>query len=255
MFLWKSIVYGPVYSRRLGHSLGVNPLPSVRKVCNFDCIYCECGLNDNHAPKHPLPTLEEFSRELENTLQELSKNGQPLDHITFAGNGEPTLHPQFKEIVEKTVELRDRFYPQAKIALLSDAATVKTGRVLEALGGIDKPIMKLDAGTEETFQLINQPDSSITLDEIAELLKLFKGRLYVQTLFLRGSVNGRQVDNTTSEEIEAWLNRLRQIGPELVMIYSIDREPPYETLERISAHELTEIAERVRSIGFEAEWY
>lgn len=115
--------------------------------------------------------------------------------------------------------------------------------------------MKLDAGTEETFQLINQPDSSITLDEIAELLKLFKGRLYVQTLFLRGSVNGRQVDNTTSEEIEAWLNRLRQIGPELVMIYSIDREPPYETLERISAHELTEIAERVRSIGFEAEWY
>jgi len=192
---------------------------------------------------------------MENTLKELSSKGQQVDHITFAGNGEPTLHPKFSEIVDITKKLRDKYYPAAKVAILSDAATLKNKQVFKALKRIDKPIMKLDAGTEKTFQQIDQPETSITLDEITELLKLFQGRLYIQTLFLRGSVNGQAIDNTTSKEIEEWLKRLKQINPELAMIYSIDREPPYATLEKVPADELAKIAEQVKAIGIEAEWY
>lgn len=255
MFLWKTIAYGPVYSRRLGHSLGLNVLPSARKVCNFDCVYCECGLNDKFAPKQSLPTVEEFETELQSALTLFSEKNQPIDNMTFAGNGEPTLHPNFLDIIQATRKLRDRFYPRAEIAVLTDAATLHNEKVFTALQLADKPIMKIDAGSEEMFQKINQPETKITLTEIIERLKKFHGKLYVQSLFLKGTVNGIILDNTTDDEIELMLKHYRSVNPEFVMVYSIDRETPYPTLVKLDKSELESIAHRIRAIGIDAECY
>lgn len=255
MFLWKSIAYGPVFSRRLGHSLGLNVLPRVRKLCNFNCVYCECGLNDKRAPKEPLPTPEEFDAELCATLADLAARGQPLDNLTFAGNGEPTLHPQFLEIIRRTREARDAYYPGAEIAVLTDAAALHQKNVMEALQLADKPILKIDAGSEEMFRLIDQPERGVALWKIVERMKAFGGNLYVQTLFLRGEVEGNRIDNTTDEELELMIGHYRAVHPVFVMVYSIDREPPYATLETVGRPELERIAERIRAAGIDAECY
>lgn len=255
MFLWNSIVYGPVFSRRLGYSLGLNILPTSRKVCNFNCVYCECGLNDKHAPKEPLPTIQHFTEELRSHLAELKTKQQQIDHFTFAGNGEPTLHPEFREIITSTRELRDEFYPTARVAVLSDAATLQKPSVVEALQRVDKPILKLDAGSEAMFQSIDQPETKITLAEILDLLAIFEGRLIIQSLFLRGTVDGRTIDNTSEQELSLLIDHYRRLKPEFVMVYPIDRVTPYATLERLQQAELQRIAERIRTAGIEAEWY
>jgi wyosine [tRNA(Phe)-imidazoG37] synthetase (radical SAM superfamily) len=188
-------------------------------------------------------------------FERLSGEGQQIDHITFAGNGEPTLHPSFGEIIELTRHFRDRYYPKAKIAVLSDAATLANQQVMKSLKEVDKPILKLDAGTDNTFQEIDRPENKISLDDITDLLKSFHGGLYIQTLFLRGVVNGKLIDNTTRFEIRKWVDRLKQIRPELVMIYGIDREPPYSTLEKVTSAKLRKIAEEVKSVGMDADWY
>ncbi len=255
MFLWNSIAYGPVFSRRLGHSLGLNVLPRVRKLCNFNCVYCECGLNDKQAPKEPLPTPEEFDAELRAVLADLSAKGQPIDNFTFAGNGEPTLHPRFLEIIRRTRDARDAFYPKAEIAVLTDAATLHRKEVAEALRLADKPILKIDAGSEEMFRLIDQPETGVSLAEIVERMKAFGGGLYVQTLFLRGDVEGNRIDNTSDAELEMMIGHYRAVRPEFVMVYSIDREPPYATLEKIERPELERLAARIRAAGIDAECY
>ena len=254
MFLHSSTIYGPLSTRRLGNSLGINLLPVKRKVCNFECIYCECGWTDTTV-KDRTPTLEEFSAEFEKKLRELSLKGEPIDHITFAGNGEPTLHPKFEEIIETTIGLRNKFYPEARIAVLSNATRIHHPKVFYALKQIDDRIMKLDAGTEAMFQLIDMPEKGITLDGITEDLKKFNGDVIIQTLFMRGVFSGRVVDNTTESELQSWVDRLHAIQPKRVLIYSIDRETPADGLNKVSKTELQNIAEFLRLNKIPAEYY
>lgn len=248
------MIYGPLHSRRLGHSLGINLLPVKRKVCNFECIYCECGWTDNSV-KDNIPTPEEFRREFKNKLINLSRADSRIDHITFAGNGEPTLHPQFEEIIDTTIGLRNKFYPNARIAVLSNATRINNPTVFYALKRVDDRILKLDAGTEKMFQLIDIPDKGITLDQVTSDLKKFNGDVIIQTLFLRGVFKNEFIDNTTADELTAWVKRLQIIVPRKVMIYSIDRETPAENLERITKYELEKIAEKVRKFKIPAECY
>jgi wyosine [tRNA(Phe)-imidazoG37] synthetase (radical SAM superfamily) len=252
MFLHQSTVYGPLSSRRLGNSLGINLLPTKRKVCNFECIYCECGWTDT-AVKDQLPTVDQFRSELEISLKELSRTRASLDHITFAGNGEPTLHPQFSEIIDVTLVLRSRYFPEAKIAVLSNATRLRDRNIFAALRKIDERVLKLDAGTERMYQLIDLPEQGITLQKIVEDLKQFNGDLTIQTLFLRGMYKNEIIDNTSPAEVSPWIRHLVEIRPKLVMLYSIERETPAENLEKISKADLESIAKRVREAGIPAE--
>ena len=254
MFLHESTVYGPLKSRRLGSSLGINLLPNKRKVCNFECIYCECGWT-NVSVKDSLPSLAEFARQLENKLKELNDQEVSLNYITFAGNGEPTLHPEFSAIVDKTIELRDRHAPDTRIAVLSNATTLQKTSVLRALKKVDDPVMKMDAGSEELFQAIDLPDPGLTLDRLTSDLMQFDGNLTIQTMFLRGTYEGRSVDNTTDSEIAEWQSRLLRIRPRKVMMYTIDRQTPADGLQKINKSELETIARRVRASGLIAETF
>jgi wyosine [tRNA(Phe)-imidazoG37] synthetase (radical SAM superfamily) len=253
--IWKNIFYGPVLSRRLGYSLGVNLLPVNRKICNFNCIYCECGLNDNNSIKSPLPSLDEFNISLSETLTDFKSKNQRIDNITFSGNGEPTLHPDFDKIIELTIQKRNEIYPETKIAVLTNSTTINTEKTIRALKLIDLPICKLDAGTEHTFRLIDQPESKITLDEITNRLSQFNGNLYIQTIFLKGEVNSNVIDNSTPEEVSQWLKRLKIIHPKLVMLYSLDRTPPFNTLKRVEEKVLSFLSEEVKKLGLNVEYY
>lgn len=254
MFLHASTIYGPLSTRRLGNSLGINLLPVKRKACNFECIYCECGWTDSTV-KDRTPTLEEFTPAFEKKLSELKDENVPIDHITFAGNGEPTLHPKFGEIIETTIGLRNKFYPEARIAVLSNATRILHPKVFYALKQIEDRIMKLDAGTEAMFQLIDMPEKGITLDRVTEDLKRFNGDVIIQTLFLRGNYKNTVVDNTNETELKAWLDRLHIIQPKRVMIYSIDRETPAEDLNKISKTELQNICALLKQNNISAEYY
>ncbi|HNI09984.1 MAG TPA: radical SAM protein [bacterium] len=252
MFLHATTIYGPLTTRRLGTSLGINLLPVGRKVCNFECVYCECGWTDTSV-KDVIPTLEEFTEALESKLSALRQQNQNIDHITFAGNGEPTLHPNFSAIIDTTREKRDKYFPNARIAVLTNATRVHKTEIFDALKKTDDPILKLDAGTETMFQRIDIPDKGISLDGITETLKKFNGNLIIQTLFLRGEHQNTVIDNTTPEEVHAWLRRIEAIKPRKVMVYPIDRDTPVKTLEKISATELEKIAAQVRTLGIPAE--
>jgi wyosine [tRNA(Phe)-imidazoG37] synthetase (radical SAM superfamily) len=252
--LFDEIVFGPVRSRRFGVSLGMNLLPLDSKLCSFDCIYCECGLT-KHEPGHK-PELYKASRireSLEQRLRALKEGSLAPDNITFAGNGEPTLHPEFDQIIADSIELRDAYFPQAKITVLSNGTSLKRDSVRQALMRVDNNVLKLDAGTDRTFRLINRPLSPITLEEIVERLAGFTGRIVVQTLFIRGEVEGEAIDNTTPEEVDLWLGHLKRIKPELVMLYPIARRTPFASLEKISPERLHEIALRVEATGLKAE--
>ena len=254
--LFHEIVFGPVKSRRFGISLGINLLPVDSKLCSYDCIYCECGLT-RHGKGHK-PALffkEQIMNALEQRLQQLKGGSMEPDSITFAGNGEPTLHPEFLPIMQGVVALRNKYFPLAKITVLSNATMLHHGTVREGLSLADNNVLKLDAGTDAVFQSINRPLSPLSINEIVSRLIGFNGNLIVQTLFIRGTINGKQVDNTTSTEVEAWLGHLRRIRPRLVMIYPIDRATPFATLEKISTTELNLIARQVKEAGIEAEVY
>lgn len=253
--LWKNIFYGPVISRRLGYSLGVNLLPNKKKICNFNCIYCECGLNEKFKQKEPLPTLTEFENALKETLEYFKNINQVINHITFSGNGEPTLHPDFDKIIDLTIKYRNIYYPDTKIAVLTNSTRLHIEKVYNALQKIDVPICKLDAGTEKQFQLIDAPEIKISLEEITDRLKNFGNKVIIQTIFLKGFVNNQLVDNTTNEELNEYVKRLKIIKPHKVMIYSIDRKTPFDTLEAISKEELEKIANYISSNGFEIDYY
>ena len=249
--LYDNIIFGPVRSRRLGLSLGVNLLPVESKLCNFDCIYCECGWNADHAGRRRFNSREDVFQMLAATLDRMVAEGQLPDVITFAGNGEPTMHPEFEAIIDDTIALRDAKCPAAKVSVLSNATQIHREDVRRALLRVDNNILKLDSAFDDTVQLINKPCGEYSVERQVELMKLFEGHFILQTMFLRGEYNGRRVDNTTSEQVEAWLRIVKEISPQKVMVYSLDRDTPCPTLEKVSREELLQIAEQVTVLGIE----
>lgn len=253
--LFDQIVFGPIKSRRFGVSLGINLLPLSSKICNFNCIYCECGWTDLKSVDEKFFPKKVILETIESSFQQLNKERKEIDCITFAGNGEPTMHPDFLEIIEGVILLRNHYFPAKQIVVLSNSALLGNKKVFEALKKVDLRILKLDAGTENLFQKINKPLNSKKIGWYIEKLKEFKGDLIIQTIFLKGKLDGEYIDNTEPDEVNAWLKALQEIQPKSVMIYTIDRETPAEDLEKITETELNKIAEKVRSIGVEANVY
>lgn len=246
--LFSSIIYGPIRSRRLGVSLGVNLMPTDAKLCTFDCVYCECGWNQ--PVSHPqLPTREEVRESLHSQLSTLNS---PLDVITFSGNGEPTLHPEFLGIIQDTCALRDQYCPGAKISVLSNSTQLFREDVVEALCLCDNRILKLDSAITSTMRLIDKPiNPSLTVEQIVERLSVFNGDFTLQTCFLTGEYEGRIIDNTTPEELAAWYRAVDYLHPKQVMIYVIDRATPLKTLSKIPLDKMNEIAAPLREKGIE----
>ena len=245
--LYDDVIFGPVHSRRLGLSLGVNLLPVTSKLCNFNCIYCECGWNPKGGCLR-FNSREVVRGRLESKLKEMVAANSCPDVITFAGNGEPTMHPDFEQIIDDTVKLRDEICPSAKVSVLSNATMLGRESVRRALGKVDNNILKLDSAFDSTVSLINGPVGRYSVAEVVENMKKFDGRLIVQTMFLRGSYNGRCVDNTTEREVSAWLELIEEIHPSKVMIYTIDRDTPADTLEKVPVDELCRIAAKVEAL-------
>ena len=254
-FLFDKIIFGPVRSRRLGVSLGINLLPETKKICNFNCIYCECGwTSETEISKSRLPTRREVYEALGQKLSRLKETGHPPDVITYAGNGEPTLHPDFPGIIDDSIELRNKYFPDTEIAVLSNSSTIKVPRIKEALLKVDKNILKLDSAFDLTVNIHNQPRVNVRINELIENLKDFKGQLLIQTLFLRGSYKGRVIDNTTPEELEAWLKAVEMIKPSEVMIYTISRDTPEGgDLKKVPLSDLKRIAGRVNLLGIKTQ--
>ena len=250
--LFHEIIYGPVQSRRLGRSLGVNLLPYDGKLCSFDCIYCECGFNRDFRTKTKLPDRENVRAALDDKLLQLQKEGVTPDVITFAGNGEPTMHPEFEGIIDDTLLLRDRYFPQAKISVLSNGLHLNKKEVFDAMKKIENPILKLDSAFDETARQIDRPNAATySVSQQVERYRLFQGDFILQSMFLRGRFEGRVVNNTTEEEISAWLGLVRSLQPREVMIYTIDRETPARELEKAPKEVLKEIARRVEELGIQ----
>jgi len=253
-FLFDKIIFGPVSSRRLGVSLGINLLPTDTKFCSFDCIYCECGWTPEKGTVNTvLPTSTEVHSRLEEKLRWMKQENRLPDVITFAGNGEPTMHPEFETIINDTLALRDEYAPEARIAVLSNASRIHHKRVFNALLKVDDNIQKLDSAFEETVRILNQPRGRFRLWEVVDELCNFEGKVTIQTMFVRGTYNGQYVDNTTDDEINAWLKLVSIISPKQVMIYTIARDTPIDTLEKISKKELEKIARKVRDAGFDVQ--
>ena len=246
--LFDSIVYGPIRSRRLGVSLGVNLMPTTAKLCTFDCVYCECGWNQ--PVLHPtLPTRDEVREALRT---QLSAHQSQLDVITFSGNGEPTLHPDFLGIIEDTCALRDEYCPKAKVSVLSNSTQLGRKDVVEALRLCDNRILKLDSAIDTTMRLVDKPvNAQLTVGQVVEWLKVFDGDFTLQTCFLRGVYEGQVIDNTTDEELQAWYDIVDTLRPKQVMIYVIDRETPLKTLEKIPAEKMEAIAAPLREKGID----
>ena len=247
--IFPSPIFGPIHSRRLGVSLGINLLPDDGKVCSFDCIYCECGFNAEHRTKKLLPTREEVRTALEEKLKDMQANGSAPDVLTFAGNGEPTAHPYFPEIIEDTLALRDKYFPNAKVSVLSNSTFIHRPAVFEALNKIDNNILKLDTVDEEYIRVLDRPTGHYSIREIIEGMKAFKGNCIIQTMFLKGSYKGQDMDNTSDKFVLPWLEAVKEIAPRQVMIYTIDRETPDHDLQKATHEELDRIAERIRETG------
>jgi wyosine [tRNA(Phe)-imidazoG37] synthetase (radical SAM superfamily) len=254
-FLFDEIIFGPVKSRRLGVSLGINLLPTKRKICNFNCIYCECGWTQDieKAVSH-LPGREEVYNALDSKLSELIKKNIIPDVITYAGNGEPTLHPDFPGIIDDSIILRDKYFKKTRIAVLSNATTISNPLIKNALLKVDQNILKLDSAFDSTIKIHNQPRVNVNVEELINNLIGFDGKLIIQTLFLRGIYNGKVVDNTTQVEIREWLKAIERIKPSEVMIYTISRDTPEDArLKKVPLNELKEIAALVESIGIRTQ--
>ncbi|MCL1868689.1 MAG: radical SAM protein [Paludibacter sp.] len=249
MLQFHEIIYGPVLSRRLGNSLGINLLPVDAKICTFNCVYCECGFNTT-MHEFPMPSRVDVKRALEEKLQALHVGNQTIDVITFAGNGEPTIHPEFEGIIDDACLLRDSFFPQTKISVLTNSTQIYRKQVFNALMKADNAILKLDSAIDQTMRLIDQPTrSDFSVAWLVKNLQHFENKLIIQTMFLRGSHSGQKIDNTTQTEITAYLKVLQTLKPQQVMIYTIDRETPVKSLQKIPLEELEKIAEQIRKTG------
>lgn len=255
--LFEDIIFGPIKSRRLGSSLGVNLLPSQKKLCNFNCVYCECGWNeDTKDIKDNIHSKEDIKQALETKLIEIKEKNIPLDSITFSGNGEPTIHPDFSEIIDFVVDLRNQYAKDAKISVLTNATTLNRDDVFSALHKIDNPILKLDSGTEKMFYAISKANpNQISFEKVKEKLIEFGNDAIVQTLLIRGENEGIKLDNTTEEEFEKWLEIVKKINPRQVMLYAIDRLTPESKLEKLTKQELEFFANKIREIGIETKTY
>lgn len=250
MLRFKEIIYGPVHSRRLGVSLGVNLLPIDAKICTFNCVYCECGFNTT-MQENPMPTREETYEALEYQLSKMQQDGTLPDVITFAGNGEPTLHPRFEGIIDDTISLRDKYCPNAKVSVLTNSTRIDKPQVFRALCKVDNNILKLDSAFDSTLRLLDQPVSDrFNIAWLKEQIKRFEGRFIIQTMFISGVHNGMNFDNTTDREVDAWLLVLEEIGASQIMIYTLDREAPVKSLRKISLEKLNQIANKARNRGF-----
>jgi len=254
-FLFDEIIFGPVKSRRLGVSLGINLLPTNRKICNFNCIYCECGWTDDPVnTMSQLPGRQEVYRALDLKLSSMQKKKLHPDVLTYAGNGEPTLHPDFPGIIDDSIELRNKYFPDARIAVLSNATTIRDPRVREALLKVDQNILKLDSAYDNTVKIHNQPHVKINVQELINDLKKFNGKVIIQTLFLRGSHKSLVIDNTTPEEVQEWLRAIDIIRPMEVMIYTISRDTPEGgQLAKVPLKELHAIAKKVNALGIRTQ--
>lgn len=248
--LFNETVFGPIKSRRLGNSLGVNLLPKFGKWCSFDCIYCECGWNKDGKEDKRLPSKEEVFEALELKLRTLKDEGTPVDTITFSGNGEPTMHPDFPEIIDFTLKLRDELYPSAKVSVLSNATRLGRKEVRDALMKTDNPILKIDSPIEEMVQAINIPNEAYSLQRTIGEMKLFNHDFILQTMFLKGEEGGKTIDCTCEEHVKAWRNLVRELAPREVMMYTIDRETPAKNLCKVTVEEMQQIAAPLVEEGF-----
>jgi sulfatase maturation enzyme AslB (radical SAM superfamily) len=269
--IYPSPIFGPVHSRRLGISLGINLLPADGKVCSFNCIYCECGFNEDHRPTLPMPTREEVAEKLEQKLRQMVADGQLPDVLTFAGNGEPTCHPHFAEIIDDTIRLRNQYCPKAKVSVLSNATMIHRQTVHDALMRVDNNIQKLDTIDPIYINKVDRPVGNYDVEKIIEGMKAFRGHVIIQTMFMRGmikrsmirSAEGRllpegrkndqwsmeSVDNTGEEYVAPWLEVVKAIKPQQVMIYTIDRETPAHDLLKATHEQLDAIRDRVIAAG------
>ncbi len=238
-FLFDEIIFGPVKSRRLGVSLGINLLPTNIKVCSFDCIYCECGWTPKkYSEKVKLPLRRNVKETLEAKLTEMANKNELPDVITFAGNGEPTLHPDFAGIIEDTINLRNKLSPKSRIAVLSNATMLQKQDVFNALLKVEDNIQKLDSAFPSTIEIMDCPRGNFNLQKVVDQLVSFNGKVIIQTMFIKGTFKNEWIDNTTEIEISAWIDLLKKIKPAQVMIYTIARDTPLETIQRISLAEL-----------------
>lgn len=244
--LFHETVFGPIHSRRLGSSLGINLSPTDGKVCSFDCLYCEAGFNAQGPGKSGLPSREKVASDLENKLKSMSAEGAPLDVITFSGNGEPTMHPEFEGIIDDTIRLRDKYFPDVKISVLTNSTRLHRPDVVAALNRVDNNILKLDSAIDRTVGLLDRPvDKRYSVSDVVESLSRFGKSGIVQTMITRGQHNGVTVDNSTPEEVSALIEAYRKIGPREVMLYTIDRQTPEKSLQKVSRDELESIARRI----------
>lgn len=252
--LFHSTIFGPIRSRRLGVSLGINLMPDDGKVCSFDCLYCEAGYNSQGTGTTGLPDAERVKKDLDAKLSQMQLNGETLDVITFSGNGEPTLHPEFAQIVGDVIELRNKYFPNAKVSVLSNATRIDDKKVAEALHLVDNNILKLDSAIESTMQIIDRPVSaSFNVERLIENLKQFSEQCIVQTMMLRGEHEGKPIDNTTEKEVDALIKAYLAVNPKEVMLYSIDRSTPEENLRKVEIDELRTIAERIEAAGVKVQ--
>ena len=252
--LFHDTIFGPIHSRRLGTSLGINLTPNDGKICSFDSLYCEAGYNAQGPGTTGISPREEVRTKLEQKLAAMKANGDRLDVITFSGNGEPTLHPDFNGVVDDVIALRDRYYPQVKISVLSNSTMIDRPAVVEALKKVDNNILKLDSAIDRTMRLIDRPvNGHFNVTNLVERLKQFSGQCIIQTMMLRGEHNGERIDNTTDAEVEALLAAYLEILPAEVMLYSLDRATPEENLQKVPKEELETIAERFRAKGIKVQ--
>lgn len=247
--IYPSPIFGPIHSRRLGVSLGINLLPGDGKVCSFDCIYCECGFNSTHRAHQKLPTRQEVLEALEARLKDMQQNGPKPDVLTFAGNGEPTLHPDFPAIAEGVAALRDKYFPQAKMSILSNATQIRREEVRNALYHFDNPILKLDTVDADYISKVDQPVGHYDIAEQLHWLEEMGNRIIIQTMFMEGEHEGKYVGNCAPIYVNPWLEAIRKINPRQVMIYTIDRETPSPLLQKASHDQLDSIAHQLQEMG------
>jgi len=249
MLHFDEIVFGPIFSRRLGSSLGVNLLPSKGKLCNFDCIYCECGWNKDGISDKVFPETSDVEKALEMKMSKAASEGVPVDSITFSGNGEPTMHPDFPQIIDITLRLRDRYFPHAKVSVLSNATLIGRKAVAEALMKVDNPILKLDGSDDGLVMKMNKPVGHYSVDEVVDGLKAFRGNFVLQTMFLRSA----DVDTASPEALSRWMDIVREVRPREIMVYTIDRETPDKTLGKYTVEEMTAFVKPLIDEGFKVQ--
>ena len=249
MLHFDDIVFGPIFSRRLGSSLGVNILPAKGKLCNFDCVYCECGWNKDGIAERRFPRLDEVEAALEEKMASAASQGTPVDSITFSGNGEPTLNPDFPQIIDATLRCRDKYFPEAKVSVLTNATLIGRPAVAQALKKIDNPILKIDASSDELIEKINKPVGRYRLDEIVEAMMAFEGDFILQTMFLRSP----EFDAVAPEALERWMGIVRKVRPREIMVYTIDRETPDKSLEKYTVEEMTSFVRPLMDEGFKIQ--